>query len=280
MFEQAIATRVLGQYPISVATSLAFESACGIHPEIMVTKPPLLEFTQLWVNVRTLFRNFLGALDKDTVKGVSPPECAEAIAAEMTQISEIIREASADRCQVVFYLSDYTGMERKYPHAVLRMDNTVIQKEYTVLQKQSLEQLLKMLPPGEVKLFELKLQPPPGTPKAMILTHYAYDLLSHKEFAELVLLESHTGRIKRRAQWYTKYHNGKELTMFPFHEGLMQVFGDSETFRSGDSKLRKDLIEIATKYQWTALTSREKMMYGIDQMVNPYARVIMRNIMG
>jgi hypothetical protein len=276
MFAEAIANRAVGQYPLSVATSLAIESACGIHEEIKVPSPPILKYEQLWINVRTLFRNFLGSLDKETVKGVQAPDISLSLMEEMEQIQQIIRDTTGGRCEVVFYVSQYAGLESRFRHAVLRADSTPRQKEYTAIQHQTLELMFKNYP-NTMQGFQLKIKPRiPST--AMIITHYAYDLSAHDEFRKLVLLESHTGAIKEFAQWYTKYYEGKSLSMIPFREDFLQIFGDAETFRPFDPKLRKELIDIAVKYKWTAVTTKAKILYGIDTLQNPFWKATLRDM--
>jgi hypothetical protein len=273
----AFADRAVGQYPISVATSLAIESALGVHPDIPVTRAPILQYPQLWLNVRTLYRNLIGALQKDAADRVLPGDLAEALGLEMEAIESLISVETQNKTEVVFYYSNYAGLEKKYKHAQLRRDTTAKQKEYTFLHNATADLLLKAR--GEdIRGFDLKLQPI-GVPDALIVTHYAYDLVSYRGFGKLVLLESHTGAIKERAQWYTKYENGKELSMIPFREDFLQVFGDKETFRPMDIRMRRELIEIATRYNWTAVTTREKILYGIDQIQNPMYRVILKDML-
>jgi hypothetical protein len=276
-FNPAIAERAVGQFPLSVATSLAIESACGIHPEIQVARAPILKYPTMWVNARTLFRNFMGSLPKDAARGIVSEDIAEVVAEEMDQIESIIRDYSNGRTQLVFYYSNYANMERKYKHAVLRMDNTPKQKEYTAIHNNAMEMLIKHLG-KRLLVFELKLRPE-TRPQTLLLTHYAYDLVSNPAFASLALLESHTGAIKERAQWYTKYYQGKELPMIPFREDFLQVFGDNEHFRPMDIRLRRELIDVATKYKWSAVTTKDKILYGINQMQNPYARDLLKDIL-
>lgn len=280
MTDSGIDARAVGAYPLSIATSLAIESACGEHPEIPVSRAPILDYPELWVNVRTLFRNLMGALDKNTAAAVQAPALATTLAEEMEQITSIIREHSHDRTKVVFYISNYHISPTTHRLGVLRMDNTPKQKEYTAIQNQTLKTVLSWMAAGPMKIFvfDLKLIPV-GMPRAMIITHYAFDLLSYPAFSRLTLLESHTGAVKERAQWYTKYENGKDLSMIPFREDFIQIFGDKETFRPGDPKLRKELVEIATKYHWSAVTTKDKIVYGINQMSNPYYKETLRDIL-
>lgn len=277
-----LAERALGQYPLSVATSLAIESACGIHPDIKVSAPPIRDYQYFWINLRTLYRNMLGALDGEAAGLVVDESLAEAIQSEMDMIEKIIGEVSS-YTKIQFYVSNYKGLEQKYPHAVIRRDSTEKQKHYTALQTSALKILLAMdRHPGtdehhhRIAVFELKLKPKPQAGKTLMLTHFPFDLCSAKEFGELVLLESHTGAIKERAQWYTKFLNGKDLPMIPFREDMLQIFGDAETFRPGDIRLRRELIDLAVKYRWTAVSTRDKILYAIEQLKNPYYKTVLR----
>lgn len=272
-----IAERAIGQFPISIATSLALEAACGIHEDFPVNRAPILDYPSLWVNIRTLIRNFVGSLDRAAVNSLEPVAIAETMMEEMQHISSIVAEYSELRSTPFWYFSDYAGMEQKYKRAVIRRDNTEKQKEYTAFIEVAMRALLDMAG-DQIRLFKLKLEPE-QYPTAMILTNYAYDLVEYRQFNKLVLLESHTGKIKERAQWHSKYYEGNSLPMIPFREDFLQIFGDKEHFRPMDIRLRKDLIDIATKYNWSAVTTRDKILYGIDQMKNPYYKEVIKEIL-
>lgn len=270
--------RTTGQFPLSIATSLALEAAFGIYPDRPVVQPaPILDYDELWVNVKTLFRNFLGALDKSTAEMITSDAVVEGINGELDTIHQLVTEQTSGRTSVVFYLSDYVDIDRKYKYAVIRRDNTAKQKMYTAMMIDVIGKLLKMHPKGNIRVEKLKLHPEKKT-KALILTHIAFDLVSYPEFRELTLLESHTGAIKERSQWYTRLYEGKTLSMVPFNEMFLQVFGDSQTFRPMDIKLRKEIIDLATQYRWNAATKIDFIMYGIGTLKNPYAREILTNM--
>lgn len=274
---EGIAARATGQYPLSIATSLALESACGIHPDIQVPKPPILAYQELWINVKTLFRNLMGALDKTTASMVSHHEMGGTLIEEMEVIRSIIADVSYNT-KVQFYINELLNMEEKYPHAYLREDHTPKQKEYTAILNNTIESFLDRNVELGIALSvrTLRVQVPTT---AMILTHVPYDLFSRKLFNELVLLESHTGTIKKFPQWYTKYFNGKELTMLPFREDLIQVFGDTETFRPMPLKVRNEVIELAKRDNWTAVTTRDKILYGINTLEDKELKELLWNIL-
>jgi hypothetical protein len=53
----------------------------------------------------------------------------------------------------------------------------------------------------------------------------------------------------------------------------LQVFGDGPVFFSPmPIKIRKALLEVAEDYKWTAVTTKDKMIYGIKQMRDHFAR--------
>jgi hypothetical protein len=273
-----IAARAIGQYPLSIPTSLALEAACGIHPDYPVKMAPILNYDELWINLRTLFRNFMGSLEKGIADTVSPRDCVTAINEELVTIYNIIKEKTNSRTNVIFYVSNYDGIESHYPYAVIRRDNTAKQKIFTAIMTEVIDGIIKSHPEGNIHVVRLKLHPEKKS-KAMIITHIVYDLVAAKHFQKLTLLESHTGAIKEKSQLGSKYYDGKHCSMLPFREDLLQIFGDHETFRPLDIKIRKELMEIATKYRWTALTTDDMVRYGVNQMKNPLAREIVRKIL-
>lgn len=274
----SVSSRAVGQFPLSIATSLALEGAIGIHPDHSVKKNHLIKYNELWINVRTLYRNLMGSLDKDVAGSIHPSELAETIITEMDTIESVVREYSQGT-KVVYYISNYRGIETKYKHAVPRLDNTEGQKLYTAMSTKTIGLLLKSNNgQSGILVFDLKLKPS-NVPTTLILTNYAFDLVSSKNFTKLSLLESHTGIIKDRDKWHTKYHGGKDLPMIPFREDLLTIFGDSSHFRPMSIKLRNEIIEVATKYHWSAITTKEKIIFSINTITNPWAKDLIRDIL-
>ena len=261
----AISNRAVGKFPLSIATSLAKEAIVGIHDDHPTDRPPLLDYDALYVNVKTLFRNLMGSLNKDDINIVVPPDIAEELAIEMDTIVSIVNDTTKGKSHVVFYYSDYADMSTRYPQAQIRTENTEKQKEYRAIQNMTMDLLLKRHQ-DNIQHYDLKLDVKGNPIKALILTHCAYDLLSYRKFEKLALAESHTGAIKQRAQWYTKYYQGSSLSMIPFREDFIQIFGDSEHFQPKPIRMRRAIVDVATKYGWSAVVTDLKISYGIDQI--------------
>ena len=277
--------REVGKYPISVATSLALESISNTHDELKYQYPPIQDYDSLWVNIRTLYRNLFGSVKRESVAGIDPTEFAEVLIGEMRDLVQIVKDHSS-KSSVVFYVSDYKGMVTKYPYATLRGDKTKNQLQYTSIQNETIKKVLsycKKEHPDEfdVRIFPLKISAEKQDKmfKVLILTHYPYDLLSRKEFKDLELLESHTGKIKPFNQWYTKYYQGQTLPMLPFREDLLQIFGDKETFVPMPHKLRDEVLNLAKEYRWSAITTRDKIKYCFEKIQSPYDRKILLEIL-
>lgn len=276
--------RTLGQFPLSIATSLAIEAAFGIYPDRPETKEPILKYNTLWINIRTLFRNTLGAMEKGDAGRVQPPMLAITLSEEMTFIRDIIKERTNNSVNVVFYYSNYSNIETHFKHSVIGMDNTDKQKEYTLLHNQTIEILFennKKEHIHDIRLFKLFLtEHSISNSDVAIITHYAIDLLSAHIFKKLTLLESHTGHFKDKVLWYTKFNGDtKELNQIPFNKCFITVFGDDVTFRPFALKTRVNILELAKKYNWTAITTIDKLRYCIGQLKNPYEKEILLSML-
>lgn len=276
MISDAISNRVVGTYPLSIPTSLAVEGILGVHPDRPTGKNLLPRYEVVWINVRTMYRNLHNSIAKDQLSNVSPDEMFEALSHEIDQFDRILQSESKGRLAVVFYYSEYADMKKQYPHAFLRTDSTPNKIVYSAHEDICMRALLGTM--GEkIHHYRSKIKTIDNR-KALLLTHFPIDLFTdsipHKS-----LWESHTGAVKEKHKWYTKYYNGKDLMMIPFREDLIQVFGDNEHFRPMASSIRKEIIDLAINSQWSQVTTREKIVYSVDKLKNPETKILMHNLM-
>lgn len=263
----AIYDREVGKLPLSIATSLAIEGMLGIHDETKVPQPyPISTYSQLWVNVKTLFRNVMGSLPKEKAERVSIKELVDTITDEINNLTNIIPAESNQRCSVHFYLPSYNTLFRSFPNAILEKGKVSDkQAKYNRLESDTMDALRRSHLPNinecdvviVTKVYGLKI---------LLLTHYPVDLLNVYDYSSLGLLESHTGVVKLRYRWYTKLKNGKELERIPFNKLTMQVFGDaSGMFHPMSLELRRKLLEAATADQWNQNTTPSVMSSTISR---------------
>jgi hypothetical protein len=227
---------------------------------------PILQFKEVWVNLRTLYRNIMGAMSKDVAAQIDPLEVTQILVEEMNIIPDMLREYASRPVKVVYYFNNLNQLERKYPEASIRKDSTQRQQQFTQTLGDVMRLMLKNCKDSFLAVDDML---PGNHEDTLIITHVVYDLLSERNFGSLTLLESHTGRIKPKALWSSKYYQGRDLSMIPFTEELLQVFGDLDIFHPMDVNLRKAIIELATRRNWSSVTTRARIVDGISELKNP-----------
>lgn len=261
-----LAERAMSSFALSIGTALAFESLFkGDQPPYDPQRPipqhvDIRKYDELWINLGTLVRNIHSSVPTAMQAGLMAVDLYVTLESEVDIIRSLVTDGSHGRAKAVFYTTDDKRLAARHPHANPRLDTTAKQRDYTALKDLVLAEFHKRHShiPG-VLTFHEKLTPPHAR-KALILSHDAYDLLSWSAFEELDLLESHTGLLKKRPQWYTKYSNGKDLMRIPFNSCFMQVFGDNVHFHPFPAKDRNLLKQIADERGWTALTTRDRLV--------------------
>ena len=282
--KNALAERTMSSYPVSIGTALALESIqVGPNPVYdanreIPEKVNLDDYDEYWFNLMTLFRNIVGSVSKEGYNALMPLDIADIIEQEVDIIRTIIRELSNGKCRVIFYASDYSGLNSEFPFASLRVDSTEKQKIYTSLLTTSLGKYFKSQIKQEDLIHTKLWLKPKKIGKALITTHFALDLLNHTGFESLHLLESHTGILKKKNQWHTKFHNGKTLVRIPFNRAFLQIFGDNQTFHPMDRKLRESILEVSEKYEWNWSTTKDRILLSINDIANPYFKAIIKDM--
>lgn len=273
--EDILAEREMGQYPVSIGTSLALEGANGIYPEREESPPPLLQYNRLWVNVATLFRNLFNSLTAEEQERVVAKDLAIALASEFSPIDAAVAETAGQKVRVTFYHNRLSKMERWFPKANLKKPTTPKQRIFVGLMAETLAMLPDYLDEVDYREFD---GPIDGDGRALILTHSAVDLLSIARFDELVLLESHTGKLKAKARWGTKL-GVKDETM-PFNAFTLQAFGDGSTHFSPLSiKYRRAILEVAKKDRWVSVTTMAKIRMGVNAIRDTAVRDYLTELM-
>ena len=282
MIVSALSNRAMSSYSLSIGTALALESiAVGPKPvydpdRIIPGGIDLKNYDEVWINVLTLFRNLYGSVERNTLDQIKVEEWASVLEEEVDILRDVFRVWDAG-LKIVFYTSVY-DIKHKYKHARFRTDNTELQMRTTKLIGKVLTKFYEGRPVTETMKHFSGLIHPDKRIRGLILTHYAYDLLSSKDFKSLDLLESHTGVLKSKALWYTKFSDHKESMRIPFNELFLQVFGDSTIFHPHDKKLRQEILGIAEKYNWSFATTKDRIHLGLSMISNPFYRAVLNEM--
>ena len=268
-----LAQRAMSSFALSIGTGLAFESVfkgrtAPYDPDRPIpNKVNITDYNELWINLSTLIRNIYSSVSSQEQASLMGIDLYLTLESEIETIRSLVIEDSNNRTKPIFYVSDHSSLEAKHPHARIRFDTTDKQRMFTAIKDTVLKEYLRRhMAEADTKMFDEHIYPTGPAKKVLILTNDAYDLLSYTEFGDLHLLESHTGLLKKRSLWYTKYHQGKELVRIPFASCFLQIFGDSVHFHPFPIKERLAIKEMADARNWTALTTRDRLLYCFTEM--------------
>lgn len=269
-----LARRTTGGFALSIATSLAFESLFEARqppydPQRQIPqKIDVKHYDELWINLATLYRNIIGSLpDKMDYYAIKPADIYHALVFELEMILSLMSHEGHDLCKPMFYYCGYESLyKRKFPPAVrLREDKTDGQKYNTHMLTETMKLFFKNIESGPFFQFNSEILPKRPT-TSLIITHVPHDLLSYNNFKRLDLLESHTGKLKGRNLWYTKFNavGSEELNTLPFIRQLLYLFGDHIIFQPTDIRFRKLILEISRNRRWTPMTTEQKVKMDLD----------------
>lgn len=274
---------VPGQLPVAIGTSFAIESSLGIldkdnfdtnkNPSVISVnrnevikaknKPPISNVREIWFNIRTIFRNIHNALDGKIKDTLTPQLALDVVMNEMSMIVNIYQQYVGNSVKIHFYVCSYQGMGSLFPSALIKDIKTDKQKHYNDLEQHVAFYAINKM--SNIKKFDVKIK---GMyPSTMIITHLPVDLLWKNSFESLLLLESHTGTIRKHPEWNKKLTNGKDMPFMPFNYFTIQVFGDNgHFFKPFVQGIKNQVVELATKRNWTAVTTKDKIIADIKTL--------------
>lgn len=256
--DKELVTREVGQFPLSIGTSLALEAVLGLHPNPPKQPAGYKSLQSLWINLRTLTRNLYQAMKADEAKNIKFINAVIVLLNEIQSIPQVLSNAGSS-IKPVLYVEDMNEFKWLYPHAKLKVPKTDKQVHYKTYEDMVLAMLLEHLKEEKIPFTVVKRRPPAQHVQAMMLTHEPHQLLWKEAFDRLMLLESHTGKLKLYNNWYTKLNTNTDESVFPFNRYTLQVFGDGSLFDAQARNIKDELKQLASYKRWTGLTSYEKM---------------------
>ena len=277
---QLINNRALGpKTPVSVGTAMIFDND---DVDFKEWEP------YLYVNLRTVLRNLLQAMESDDVLKLDEDVLYPKFMEEVETFEEYVDKYTNGKTEVVFYLPDYSHINRLLPFAGLRTIKTDRQRQVYGLEESVFKRLKKEVKEEEKNakkegrewtdpFIETDHTLPRGKGSALILTHCPTDLLSYTSFPLLKLIESHTGKIKKRDEWNTKLTGDKvRLANIPFNRFTLQICGDgNHLIMSGTKKMKDFLFDLADTNNWTSMTTIDRVRFCISMMKDKQTRELL-----
>lgn len=258
-------TRETGAFPVSIGTSLAVEGLLGRHPDQPRRPPGYKRIREVWVNLRTLVRNFYASMTADQQNSITLEQAVELLNEELQVLPTILQQETRGQVSVTWYLASLDEVKWQFPNAKYREHHTEKQRFRHQLELHTLTQWFPTLQEQGIKVYEIKRRPKVHPGVVALLTHYPHELFWRFQFDALFLLESHTGKLKNYSKWTSKLSGVKEEDHIPFNETTLQLFGDGTLFNAFPKKVRDEIKLIAETRHWTTVTTTEKMRSDIDR---------------
>lgn len=268
-----IIERDVGTIPVSMGTSLSLEGMMGVYPDpARQPKQPVKPnaIGEVWINLRTLARNMYNAVPTAAQSSLNLAGAVDVLEEEVKVIPVALAQMGW-KGKVKFYMASKDAIKWSYPHANFKdTDPKKAPKQafYDTYERYVSIELYKRLMDSEDPPLTIDSKPPSTQGTVALLTHFPTELMWKPQFTRLLLLESHTGKLKAWNMWYTKLNGIDEATMMPFNEYTLQVFGDSVVLAPQSISIKKALKEVAINKKWTSIVSIAKVHYDIMDSKN------------
>lgn len=239
--------RTVSGFPVSIGTSMSLETVFSPVQEVydaarQFDKLDDINTYSLYLfNVSTLLRNIYNSVKFNELITVSKKEVYETLLEEVDFLTGFFQNASLN---IKFYIHNYAYLRNNY-NDKLRKATTDKQLFLDNINKYCLDEISKN---DDVETFSKDIKYSKED-HCLIFTHIPFDLISYNNFMKMDLLESHTGLIKTRKNWNTKYHPvpNCDMSILPFMEYLLVTFGDNVQLIPSPIKERLDLYNSLKK---------------------------------
>lgn len=252
----ALINRVFSGFPVSIGTGMALESLFTpvidvYETEREVEKVNKDNYTIMIINVATLIRNILSSIPSDEVSYGTFQDYHAILKEEIDYLSELF---SMENLPVCFYVHDYKYPKTRYADKI-RTHSSIKQVEQNNITEYCLNKIARE---DNIYKFNSHIVIKKEL-KALLLSHIPWDLLSADNFLSMHLLESHTGLVKTKKDWNSKYYAipNKDMSLLPFTERLLTSLGDKVMFKPDPINKRLELYDLLASKKVNAMTSDE-----------------------
>lgn len=263
-----------GTAGLAVGTSLAFEELALKEKE---TESIRTSITQFRVNIHTLVRNISEALEDElrTVNAVT-----DYFFEELELLEELVKEYFPN-AEIVYYVTELDYYRRVIPRTKFRSSKSKRIRTINEIEHSSVGNIYDMLEQTDLKTERISTKKGHITKTAMVLTHLPADLLCFQYYSDMFLIESHTGRIRRRNEFTHRIlprHRREHAQFIPFNHLSFQVYGDGgKMLEQAPGAITTRYTELARAMKWNYGTSKDKIISDInkskdDKLIEWFAR--------
>lgn len=270
--------RTMSSFLVSVGLGLLLErffepTSTRIDDDRKVEHINIDNYKVHYFNIHTMLRNILSAISTSELKKyvIKNKDSPEALLTVLLDELETIKVLYEDKKSIpILFIPDYSEVYNK-------VDNSrkpELYSETNRFTKDLHDKTIKLFKKHSwniIDVYDIKTTLPPTEGNVLITTHIAYDLLNVKNIKRLTLAESHTGVLKDKSKFNTKYHSlGSKFdkTMFPFQKELLHILGDNTLIKPYKISYRQMLAEEALNHKITPFTSEDRIKALIKKVNN------------
>lgn len=257
--------RETGFFPLSIGTSLALEGLFGLHPDDPSQPTDLQTINRLWINVRTLIRNFYASMTAEQQRHTPISTVGAMLLEELSTLETVVAQHSQGGMRLTVYDADMKDVKWWMPHASFKEAKTERQLHYQSFENLLVKGLRESPDALPYALKSVGRKPETSHGVCAILTHYPHELFWRFSFDRLFLLESHTGKVKAPHQWASKLQGVSLDDHIPLTPLTIQLFGEGSIIAPQPKKMRDEVRRIAVSCRWTVVTTPEKVAQDIRQ---------------
>jgi len=277
--------RVIGGFGVSIGTDIMLESLFVPNGKRydesreIPNKVDLNKYSIHYYNLFTLTRNYLASFPYQERKNIKMFLMKDSTLLDLVidEVNQIATLYDGFTCKPVLFIPNYDKVYK----GLNKDKDVVISDENYILMQYVLYHLKKKKYNLELDVLANGYKLTPTSKKVIITTHIYVDLLNYFKVPNLYLLESHTGRLKDKKFFNTKYHplGKRTLDVFPFIEELLYILGDKIISKPMKLTIRRELHNLAVENKWSSYTNRLKVLQDmyknsiLEPLVKNYKRV-------
>ena len=259
-------------FPVAIGTGLALESMFDpvIDPydpdREIPNKIELKDYKYHIWNIYTIIRNLLHSVDeKDKISLITDKNFTKELNQEIDTLVNLYDNTDLT---VVIFIPDYDKvMDSFNKHKVSEFTKPMV--ELLAVR----DYLKNYTPDGLINTITGGFNIPRMEGNILLTTHLTVDLLNQHN--KITLLESNTGKVKSKYEWYTKYHpiGKRDLDTIPMVEEVLYILGDHNMVIPAPLTTRLELYQVAIDRRWTSKTTREKIVADLRSVGSLYPYV-------
>ena len=259
-------------FPVAIGTGLALESMFDpvIDPydpdREIANKIELKDYKYHIWNIYTIIRNLLHSVDeKDKISLITDKNFTKELNQEIDTLVNLYNNTDLT---VVIFIPDYDKvMDSFNKHKVSEFTKPMV--ELLAVR----DYLKNYTPDGLINTITGGFNIPRMEGNILLTTHLTVDLLNQHN--KITLLESNTGKVKSKYEWYTKYHpiGKRDLDTIPMVEEVLYILGDHNMVIPAPLTTRLELYRVAIDRRWTSKTTREKIVADLRSVGSLYPYV-------